>query len=93
MMRMDSQPKERRPVPNASGKIDQVVRQVLIPLLSMPIGGHVSFRASGAADAGRELIERLRESDPDSVRDREAFVARMGQVYDGVFPSELLDSL
>ena len=87
MMRMDGQPKERKPVQNASNKISQVVRQVLVPMLTAPIGSYISFRAGDPSRVGRELLERLRETEPDTVRDRGAFVARMSSLYDSVFTS------
>ena len=87
MLRMDGQPKERKPVQNASNKISQVVRQVLVPMLTAPIGSYISFRAGDPSRVGRELLERLRETEPDTVRDRGAFVARMSSLYDSVFTS------
>ena len=54
-------------------------------MLAAPLGSHVSFRAGDSSQAGLDLLDRLRETEPDAVRDRDAFVARMGSLYDTLF--------
>lgn len=89
MMRMElsaQQSKERKHSQNASSKIYQTVQKVLVPLLSAPVPPHVSFRAAENLDVGRDLLEHLRESDPEAVRDRGHFLRLMGEVYDTYAP-------
>ena len=89
MMRMElsaQQSKERKHSQNASSKIHQTVQKVLVPLLGAPMSAHVSFRAAENLDVGRDLLEHLRESAPEAVRDRGHFLRLMGEVYDTYAP-------
>lgn len=78
--------KERKHSQNASSKIYGTVQKVLVPLLNARVGAHVSFRAAANHDVGRGLLEHLRESEPDAIRDRTSFVRRMGELYDTYSP-------
>lgn len=83
MMRMEHlSQKDAKPNQNASSKISQVVQRVLTPLLDAPIGQYVSFQLCDNEEVDRKYLQYLSECDPDCVRDRDAFMQKMSDVFD-----------
>lgn len=89
MMRMEQQQfqthlKPTKLTQNASNKVNVVVQNVLLPLLSAPIGEFVSFQIRDSSEVDRQYLEHLSEREPSSLKDRDSFVQKMTEMYDGL---------
>ena len=85
MMRM-GQPaaKDRKQTQNASHKIFQVVRLVLLPLLSARLPDRVSFRPEVSCSA--QLLDFLRSVNPSCLEDKASFLRFCESLFDSWHP-------
>lgn len=82
-MRMSTQA-VRQPPKNpmsAASKISKVVTEFFLPLAEAFVPAYTPLTATPDAEESL-LLERIWETFPESMRTREAFVAKMGELYD-----------
>ena len=77
-MRMSVAAKERKISQSAPAKIDSIVRQLFIPMLSMPTPPHTSFVPEDCEEA---LLRQVAQDKPDSMGSEAAFIECMVQLY------------
>lgn len=70
--------KERKVSQSASSKIDSIVRQLFLPMLTMPTPSHTSFLHEGA-DA--QILRQVAEEHPEVVKTEADFVSHMVALY------------
>lgn len=80
VMRTMSDPpvKERKVSQSASSKIDSIVRQLFLPMLTMPTPSHTSFLPE-SADA--QVLRQVAEAHPGAVATEADFVRHMVDLY------------
>ena len=78
VMRMSVTAKERKISQSAPSKIDSIVRQLFIPMLSMPTPSHTSFLVEDCEEA---LLRQVAQDKPDSLGSEAAFIECMVQLY------------
>lgn len=82
-MRMSTQA-SRQPPKNpmsAASKITKVVTEFFLPLADGFVPSHTPLTATPDAEE-TILLEKIWETFPESMRTREEFVAKMGELYD-----------
>jgi hypothetical protein len=77
-MRMSVVPKERKISQSAPSKIDSIVRQLFVPMLSMPTPSHTSFLME---DCEETLLRQVAQDKPDSMGSEAVFIECMVQLY------------
>ena len=70
--------KERKCSQSASCKIDSIVRQLFMPMLSMPTPSHTSFLAEDSEDS---IVRQVSEENPSSMSSEADFVSYMVVLY------------
>ena len=70
--------KERKVSQSASSKIDCIVRQLFLPMLTMATPAHTSFVPEDLDDA---LLRQVSESKPAALQSEEEFVQYMLSLY------------
>jgi hypothetical protein len=66
---------------SAASKISKVVTEFFLPLADGFVPAYTPLTATPDAEESL-LLERIWETFPESMRTRESFVARMGELYD-----------
>ena len=77
-MRMSTVPKERKVSQSASCKIDNIVKQLFLPMLTMPTPAHTSFQPE---DAEEGLMRQVAQERPAVLGSEGSFVDYMVQLY------------
>jgi hypothetical protein len=77
-MRMSSEVKERKVSQSAPSKIDSIVRQLFLPMLSIPTPEYTSFLLEDSDDL---LVYRIARDKPDVVGSEAAFIEYMLGLY------------
>ena len=77
-MHMSVVAKERKISQSAPSKIDSIVRQLFVPMLSMPTPSHTSFLMEDCEEA---LLRQVAQDKPDSMGSEDAFIECMVQLY------------
>lgn len=67
---------------SAASKITKVVTEFFLPLADGFVPAYTPLTATPDAEEAL-LLERIWELFPESMRSREEFVAKMGEIYDG----------
>lgn len=75
---MSAVPKERKVSQSASCKIDNIVKQLFLPMLTMPTPDHTSFQPE---DAEEGLIRQVAQERPAVMGSEGTFVDYMVQLY------------
>ena len=70
--------KERKVCQSASCKIDSIIRQLFLPMLSMPTPESTSFLAEDAEDT---IVRQVAQESPSSLASEREFVDYMVQLY------------
>jgi hypothetical protein len=70
--------KERKVCQSASCKIDSIVRQLFLPMLSMPTPESTSFLVEDAEDT---IVRQVAQESPSSLASEKDFVDYMVQLY------------
>ena len=78
VMRMSVAVKERKISQSAPSKIDSIVRQLFVPMLSMPTPTHTSFALE---DCDETLLRQVALDRPGSMGSEDAFIECMVQLY------------
>lgn len=78
VMRMSAVPKERKVSQSASCKIDNIVKQLFLPMLTMPTPDHTSFQPE---DAEEGLMRLVAQDRPAVMGNESTFVDYMVQLY------------
>ena len=73
-MRMSVVAKERKISQSAPSKIDSIVRQLFVPMLSMPTPSHTSFLMEDCEEA---LLRQVAQDKPDSTGSEDARMMRL----------------
>jgi hypothetical protein len=77
-MRMSTAAKERKVSQSASSKIDSIIRQLFVPMLSMPTPERTSFLPEDSEDA---LMRQVASERPGAMESEGQFVEYMVQLY------------
>ena len=70
--------KERKVSPSASCKIENIIKQLFLPMLKMPTPGFTSFQAEDHEDL---VIKAISNDKPEAMRTEESFVDYMVTLY------------
>ena len=73
--------KERKTVQNATSKISFVVHRMLLPLLDMPLRGHIRLDTDDDQPEV-DLMDQMRRKYPDVMSDRASFVKYFTDLFD-----------
>jgi len=73
--------KERKMVQNATSKISFVVHRMLLPLLDMPLRGHIRLDTDDDQPE-MDLLEQMRRKHPEAMSDRASFVKYFTDLFD-----------
>lgn len=77
-MRMSSLPRERKTSQSASSKIDNIIKQLFIPMLTMSVPQFTSFQPD-ELEVG--LIHQVAQSKPSAMDTESSFVDYMVHLY------------
>lgn len=75
---MSTVPKERKVSQSASCKIDNIVKQLFLPMLTMPTPSRTSFQPE---DAEEGLVRQVAREQPSAMDSEGSFVDYMVQLY------------
>ena len=75
---MSTASKERKVSQSAPSKIDSVVRQLFLPMLTMPTPEYTSFQPD---DNEQRVIRQVAQDSPEALGSEEAFVRHMVGLY------------
>jgi hypothetical protein len=73
--------RERKLVQNATSKVNLVVQRMLLPLLDMPLRGHILLDVEDAQPEV-DLLEHMHRRHPGVMSDRASFVRYFTELFD-----------